>query len=168
MVQKERKVNSTEKKKKKKKCLEKRYLTIDPGRNGGIAVLDNDNVKAYKCPEAFNLMAELIRKTVNDAYIDNYELVCIMEKVWAFPTDARSFAFKFGMNYGIWIGILEANNLKYELVTPKKWQSDYDLSKVKKDRKNELKTIAKAFYPKATLYNADAICIAVWARSNEK
>ena len=62
--------------------------------------------------------------------------------------------------------LLESNNIDYELVAPKKWQHDFSLSKVKKERKQELKKIAKCFYEKVTLYTSDAICMAVWARAN--
>jgi len=108
-------------------------------------------------------MAELIKKiNINNSY------TCVLEKVHAFPTDARSSAFKFGTNYGVWMGILESNNIEYELVMPRKWQKDFNLPKIKKERKQELKTIAKCFYEKATLYTADAICMAVWRRASEK
>ena len=152
--------------KKTKKVIissEKKYLAIDPGKSGGVAILSEDSVEAYKCPPTFKEMAELIKKiSSNDSYI------CILEKVHAFPTDARSSAFKFGTNYGVWMGILESNNIQYELVMPRKWQKDFNLPKIKKERKQELKTIAKCFYEKATLYTADAICMAVWRRANEQ
>lgn len=141
---------------------EKKYLAIDPGKSGGIAILSEDSVEAYKCPPTFKEMAELIKKISN-----NNSYICVLEKVHAFPTDGRSSAFKFGTNYGAWMGILESNNIEYELVMPKKWQHDFYLSKEKKERKQELKKIAKCFYEKATLYTADAICIAVWRRANE-
>ena len=85
---------------------------------------------------------------------------------YAFPTDARSSAFKFGKNFGIWIGILESLSIKYEMVTPQKWQKQFELPKNKQQRKKELKMIAKEFYPKATLYTADAICIGLWGKNN--
>jgi hypothetical protein len=107
-------------------------------------------------------MAKLIKSIKKDTHL------CILEKVHAFPTDGRSSAFKFGTNYGAWLGILESNNVKYELVLPRKWQEDYHLPKDKKERKSELKKIAKCFYEKATLYTSDAICIAIWSRANEK
>ena len=107
-------------------------------------------------------MAQLIKSIKKDTHL------CILEKVHAFPTDARSSAFKFGTNYGVWMGILESNNVNYELVLPRKWQEDFQLPKEKKERKRELKQIAKCFYEKATLYTADAICMAIWSRANER
>tara|TARA_R100000656_G_scaffold60981_1_gene47190 strand:- start:2775 stop:3281 length:507 start_codon:yes stop_codon:yes gene_type:complete len=166
MVQKALKQKSTKKKKQPTRYSEKKYLAIDPGKSGGVAIIDDDNVIAYKCPATYKEMAQLIRTIKNDSYVDRYSFVCILERVHAFPTDARSSAFKFGTNYGVWMGILESNNIDYELITPRKWQHDFSLPKIKKERKQELKKIAKCFYEKATLYTADAICMAVWARAN--
>lgn len=161
MVQKQRKQKDTKKIKPNGSYLEKKYIAIDPGKSGGIAVLHEDYVDAYKCPPTFNEMAKLIKLISNDSY------VCTVEKVHAFPTDGRSSAFKFGMNYGAWIGILESNDVDYELVMPRVWQKDFNLPKIKKERKQELKKIAKCFHEKATLYTSDAICIAVWRRAND-
>ena len=162
MVQRQRKPKDTKKTKRKTKYLEKKYIAIDPGKSGGIAVLHEDHVEAYKCPPTFKEMAQLIKSIKKDTHL------CILEKVHAFPTDARSSAFKFGTNYGAWMGILESNNVNYELVLPRKWQEDFQLPKEKKERKRELKQIAKCFYEKATLYTADAICMAIWSRANER
>jgi len=161
MVRKQRNLKDIKKTKPKTQYLEKKYIAIDPGKSGGIAVLHEDYVEAYKCPPTFNEMAKLINLINNGSYI------CTMEKVHAFPTDGRSSAFKFGVNYGAWIGILESNNIEYELVTPRVWQKDFSLPKNKKERKQELKKIAKCFYEKTTLYTSDAICIAIWRRANE-
>jgi len=162
MVQKQSNQKGIKKTKQKIDYLEKKYIAIDPGKSGGIAILNEDNIEAYKCPPTFKEMSDLIKSKIDDSYS------CILEKVHAFPTDARSSAFKFGMNYGIWIGILESNNINYELVMPRVWQKDFGLPKNKKERKQELKTIAKGFYQKATLYTADAICMAIWKRANDE
>ena len=151
--------------KKTKKVIissEKKYLAIDPGKSGGVAILSEDSVEAYKCPPTFKEMAKLIKSIKKNTHL------CILERVHAFPTDGRSSAFKFGTNYGAWMGILESNNVNYELVLPRKWQEDFQLPKEKKERKQELKKIAKCFYEKATLYTSDAICMAIWSRANEK
>ena len=160
MVQKRHNQKDTKKTKKKINFSEKKSIAIDPGKSGGIAVLENNEIQAYKCPPTFKEMAKLIKSIKKDTYL------CILERVHAFPTDARSSAFKFGTNYGAWMGILESNNVNYELVLPRKWQEDFQLPKEKKERKKELKQIAKCFYEKATLYTADAICMAIWARAN--
>ena len=115
-----------------------KYIAIDPGKSGGVAVLNDDYVEAYKCPPTFKGMAELIEEISSNNYYPRKKVICILEKVHAFPTDGRSSLFKFGTNYGVWMGILESNNIEYELVMPKKWQHDFKLPKVKKERKQEL------------------------------
>tara|TARA_R100000329_G_C7507598_1_gene178722 strand:- start:149 stop:604 length:456 start_codon:yes stop_codon:yes gene_type:complete len=145
-------------------------IGIDPGKNGGIARVmstgNYDNIwKAHKCPSTIKEMDNLI-KTFKKFPIRPKVL---LENVHAFPTDGRSSAFKFGVNYGIWQGILTANNLEYTLVTPQKWQKHFeDLPKDKKDRKNTLKQIATdKTNTKATLNTADAICITIYGLENE-
>ena len=99
----QRKQKDTKKIKSEIDFSEKKYIAIDPGKSGGIAVLKDNEVQAYKCPPTFKEMAQLIKSIKKDTYL------CILEKVHAFPTDGRSSAFKFGTNYGAWIGILESN-----------------------------------------------------------
>ena len=49
MVQKVHKLKSTKKKKQQTEYSEKKYLAIDPGKSGGVAIIDDDKVTAYKC-----------------------------------------------------------------------------------------------------------------------
>ena len=67
------------------------------------------------------------------------------------------------------MGILSAFNIKTILVTPQTWMKYYKdkfeikLPKERKDRKNKLKEMAAEYTDKkVTLYNADAILIAVY------
>ena len=96
-------------------------------------------------------------------------IVAYLERVHAFPTDGRSSAFKFGMNYGEWIGILASMRIETVLVTPQKWMKHFKekfnikLPKEKPQRKRKLKEIASQYTDRTiTLYNADAILIAVY------
>lgn len=147
-------------------------LTIDPGARGGIALLSDDIIEAYPCPKSYSGMANLIREIIRLNYLAKVPLYqkieCVLENVHAFPTDARSSAFKFGRNFGIWIGILESFEIKYKLVTPQTWQKEFHpLPKNKQERKKELRSIAKGFHAKATYYTADAICMAIWMRNQD-
>ena len=143
-------------------------IGIDPGKRGGVAMSDGTKVVAKSTPEEPTGMANIIRSHLNTSYIEEEELIAYIENVHAFPTDTRSSAFKFGMNYGIWIGILATLGIKTVKVSPFKWMEKWKpLPKIKKERKNELKMIAKDFYPKATLSTSDAILIAVYGMNNE-
>ena len=138
-------------------------IGIDPGKSGGIAWIENDlEIHANNCPDGADSMAELMKEISG-----NDESICYMELVHAFPTDGRSSAFKFGVNFGIWQGILSTLNIKVEFVSPKKWQNKLgELPKIKKDRKNMLKQMASDMSGlKATLKTADAILIALYGYS---
>ena len=89
-----------------------------------------------------------------------------LEKVWAFPSDARSAAFTFGVNFGQWQGILASYELEPIFVTPKSWQSHFDIKKgiPKAKRKKVLKQIAIDKCPgvkRITLKTCDALLIAI-------
>ena len=98
------------------------------------------------------------------------------------PHDGRSSLFKFGVNYGVWLGLLHSKightprDLKQIVeVSPQKWMKFWEnkigekLPKVKKDRKNKLKEIASNYTSeKVTLWNADAILITMYGMYTEQ
>ena len=154
-------------------------IGIDPGASGAVAIWDKGISKIYKCPKTVKEMAEIIIKTKNSEYVNkNQSTIAYIEKVHAFPHDGRSSIFKFGQNFGQWLGILAACKVKTELVTPQKWMNywkkklNIDLPKDKPERKRRLKEIASHYTDKkVTLYNADAILITMYGlydkRENE-
>lgn len=143
----------------------RKCIGIDPGKGGGIAVITDETVAIHNCPRTVNDMALLIGICLND--VPAYRTRVFLEKVWAFPTDGRAGSFTFGENYGQWQGILASHEIQPKLVTPKEWQSHFDIPKgIKKDvRKRMLKQIAKDKCPstkKITLKTADALLIAIY------
>ena len=143
-------------------------IGIDPGKGGGVAIVyfgeRYEKWVAHKCPKTIIEMAVLLKMFKHTSP----NTKCFIESVHAFPTDGRSSAFKFGMNYGIWQGILSSLGIETEFVTPQKWQKHFgELPKIKKDRKNKLKEIASHKSElKATLSSAAAICIAIYGYEN--
>ena len=142
-------------------------IGIDPGASGGAAVYDEDEhaLFTHKCPDNTKAMTAIINSAKARSWIDDQQLICVIEKVHAFPTDARSSAFKFGMNFGKWLGILGSLNVTTMEVTPQRWMKSFQpLPKIKKERKNELKKIASEMFPenKITLSTSDAALIAAW------
>ena len=115
-------------------------IGIDPGAKGGVAIYDEaeHEMILHKCPETPKEMAAII----NTAKVKDKNVFCVIEKVHAFPTDARSSAFKFGCNFGKWLGILGAYDIPTLEVTPQVWMKPLQpLPKVKTERKNQLKQI---------------------------
>ena len=145
-------------------------IGIDPGASGAVAIWDKGISKIYKCPKTANEMADIIIKTKHSEYVNkNQSTHAYIEKVHAFPHDGRSSIFKFGQNFGQWIGILAACKVNTELVTPQRWMNywkkklNIDLPKDKPERKRRLKELASHYTDKkVTLYNADAILITMY------
>ena len=138
--------------------MDKIYIGIDPGKAGGICFLMDDEIKTFKCPATTHDMAEelILAKDIR-------KCTAIVEKVHSFPGQGVASTFAFGYNYGVWLGILSALKIQYQLCLPRKWMKYYGVPKMeKKDRKNYLKQLAQQLYPdhKVTLYNADAILLA--------
>ena len=91
-------------------------IGIDPGKNGGVAsVSDAGTIKVSYCPDTPAEMADIIDKIKLYTTIEKENIFATIELVHAFPTDARSSAFKFGTNYGLWLGILESFRIPNEL-----------------------------------------------------
>ena len=145
------------------------FIGIDPGANGGIAMVTGDyNWYAERFPidkdprKAKSLFETMVLESRNEGFL----VKTYIERVHAMPTDGRSSAFKFGVNYGMWLGITA--NSEIHLVTPQKWQSLYGkLPKEKKYKKNKLKEIAISLVYeqcKTTLATADAILIANYGK----
>ena len=142
-------------------------IGIDPGASGGVSWIDSHCNEIYSkpCPKTNIEMAQLIRDIVNvnsDTNIAHSQVY--IELVHAFPTDGRSSVFKFGRNYGTWLGILASFDIEPIFVTPQKWQKSYgELPKNKKEKKNEMKNIARSLSGlKVTLKTADAILITIY------
>ena len=161
--------------------MNKTVIGIDPGANGAISftttndkIRKSNGVSPWKCHK---LLAgrTLICTMAKTAY--HKEIVAYIEKVHAMPHDGRSSLFKFGVNYGIWLGILDAKGIKTIEVSPQKWMRWWEtklgikLPKEKKDRKNKLKEIASDYIDidqKTTLWNADSILITMYGVYAEK
>ena len=151
----------------------KAVIGIDPGKSGGIAVYTGGNtIEALPCPSDAESMASSTRDIMHNFEIDGVtvsEISVAIENVHAFPTDSRSSSFKFGTNFGTWLGICAANRLEVVLISPIVWMKKYrehiiygDIPKEKLERKRHLKLLAKSYFPDArvTLKTADAILIA--------
>ena len=151
---------------------------IDPGKSGGLVKIHSRNKECslHKCPSTTQEMASLLRTAKNGAFVDNLPILITIEKVHAFPTDARSSAFKFGMNYGMWLGVIGAFNLPVIKVAPQTWMKSYaPLPKDKQERKRKIKEISTEILSK--VYNnetrityavSDAALIALWCLDRSK
>ena len=154
----------------KMSSIERIYVGIDPGASGGIAAIYHwkgsvglTGLWAWKDE---NTTSEIM-SSFDTLRNPNVWVQALIENVHAFPSDARSSAFKFGMNFGLWKGLLTAYGISYKLIIPQQWMKQYgEVKKDKRERKNQLKgwayQIAKSldYDGKITLKTADALLIA--------
>lgn len=121
------------------------YIGIDPGKNGGIAVLhvlkNNQFVSAstYVFDESslINILDE----------VKSYSCKCTLEHVHAMPKQGVSSTFNFGMNFGFIQGVLKAYGIPYELVTPQKWKKEFSCT----SDKNTSIDVCKRLFPNVNL-----------------
>jgi len=141
------------------------YIGIDPGKAGGIATI---NEKGYlslkKMPETPKDLLDFLK------VFEGQDCICVMEKVGGLPGMAGSAMFNFGEGYGTLKMALLALKIKTELVTPQKWQKEFQLGTTKsqsgKQWKNILRAKAELLYPnkKIFLWGSDAVLIAEYCR----
>ena len=154
-------------------------IGIDPGAGGAIVSCNYNNSKLIdieKCPISAGKMSELVSSIMTSSWVDNDgKCLAYMEKVWARPSNATRAAFHFGENYGRWQGVLESHKIPIEYILPRTWikyweyKLEIKLPKEYGEMKKELKKISSSYTKRrVTLYNADAILIALYGLNMQK
>lgn len=159
----------------------KLFIGIDPSAinaktSGAICI----NVRSTTGQSLFDsthcILLKQTMKDVNEQFSEilgqypDKEKYAIIEKVWILPKQGASGMTEFITGYGFLLGLLVAHKIPFVQMVPKTWQSHFT-PKIAKDRsehKNDLKQIAQntSAYPKITLYNCDAILIALYLQKN--
>ena len=120
-----------------------RVLGIDPGLNGGIAVITKDNdtmsyIQAIKTP-IFSLKKGSKSKRFLDAYsilktiMDFDPDHAFIEKQQPMPKQGVTSTFVTGLGYGIYLGILVTRGIAYTEVHPTTWKKSFGLSSNKEE-----------------------------------
>lgn len=148
-------------------------IGIDPGKNGGIALMNTATHKiegVFKIPDTPADLLELLQGFPRDG------CVAYLEQVHEQP--GQRGMFEFGRNYGMIETSLTASKISHYKVTPQKWQKGFQLrkpettdkTKAYSQRKAILKAKAQEIFPefKVTLGNADALLLAEYAYQQEK
>lgn len=145
----------------------KKYIGIDPGAHGGIAVLSDDGsvVEVAKMPTTPMDLLDFLSKYKDDSF-------CILERVGGMPGNGGSAMFNFGKGYGHLQMALLALGIPTNDVTPNKWEKSFQLGSSgkygKTEWKNRLKAKAQQLFPslgrKITLATCDALLIAEYGR----
>jgi Holliday junction resolvasome RuvABC endonuclease subunit len=137
-------------------------IGIDPGKNGGIAVIDEQgHAYAEKMPETLQDLFELL-----NSYSVGYDGNCraYLEQVHSSPQMGVKSAFTFGNGFGHLEMALTACSIPFERIRPQAWQKV--LGCMTKGDKNVSKRRAQELFPalKITHSTADALLIAEYGR----
>ena len=121
------------------KCI----MGLDPGLSGAIAIYYPDHPMQIACYDM----------PTNDDGVDGYALtkivkqfmpdVVFIEKVHSMPKQGVASTFTFGEAYGVAKGIFYALNIPIELVTPRRWKKEFDLT----SDKNQSLEMARMMWP---------------------
>jgi hypothetical protein len=149
----------------------KTILGIDPGSGGGIALYNyKAGISVVKMPKNVSDLAEYLN------YVkDTYEKpICFIEKVSSWKSDKDTGGKSFGIekmlaNFEQLKTVLTLAKIPFVQVYPQSWQHGLNLRKKgeeKAQRKKRYKAAATQYYPevRATLWNADALCIVQFGR----
>ncbi len=154
---------------------EQSYLAIDPGQEGGIAVLwSGGAILTRSMPETELEMWGAIDGNTS------YRTIGVIEKVHSMPKQGVASSFKFGMNYGLARMALIGSGIPWEEVTPQAWQKGLRIPPKGKDEekaafKLRLLQVCQRLYPKMELWKeprskgkqlaiCDALLIATWLK----
>lgn len=117
------------------------YVGIDPGKNGGIALI-GDCIPSLVYPFSEDRLVNELMASYRD-----YDMICTLEHVHAMPKQGVSSTFNFGMNFGFIQGVLKAYGIPYELVTPQKWKKEFSCT----SDKNTSIEVCKRLFPNVNL-----------------
>lgn len=141
------------------------YIGIDPGKSGGIAVMDTilSFTQVSKMPETEKDIWEFFRM-LKERHQGG--LYAVIEDVHAMPGQGVTSMFTFGSGLGGLRMALIGNGISFEKVSPMKWQKF--MGCLSKGDKNVTKRKAQELFPNHTITHAvaDALLIAEYARRN--
>lgn len=115
------------------------YAGCDPGVKGALAIIDGEKVRIIGYDK--------------DEYLKELELLgkqscrLCLEQVHSITKQGISSAFTFGTNFGWLQGVLEANAIPYQLISPQRWKKDFGCT----SDKNTSIEVCKRLFPGASL-----------------
>jgi len=148
-------------------------IGIDPGKNGGIAWIQDGKPCVEKMPDTLQDLWELFREityeisVIDDAIIPQH-FHAYLEQVSSSPQMGVVSAFTFGRGYGNLEMALTAAGIPFERVRPQVWQKA--MGCMSKGDKNVTKARAQELFPslKITHSTADALLIASYGTKQNR
>jgi len=139
----------------------KTYIGIDPGKTGGIVVLDSgafiiDKMETPTIGNEYDLQA------MREILIKHQDSTVTIENINGHVAKGRTTAFVMGKGVGIWLGLLAGIGVAHTLVSPQDWQKQMwkgvpvqKKSSGKKDTKAMSLIAAQRLFPNADLRKSE-------------
>jgi len=158
-------------------------IGIDPGLDGGIAVLrpdENPDVLVMPTmPTGKGTGREIDIAAIQHALTIWGEVHIAVEGQQPFPKQGGKSNFTTGYNYGKLLGWLEAVCLPFRVVTPREWQRAFGIGGRGTDTKAQAALVCRRLFPcvdllatarcrKAHSGKADSLLIAEWCRRTQE
>lgn len=134
-------------------------LGIDPGAGGAIGMVQ-PMVETWDMPATPKDLADLF------ATFDPNTTMVYVEASQSMPGQGVSSTFKYGVGYGVILGVLAAYGFPHRLVAPSTWKRAMGVTK----DKTETRRLAQQLFPTASLGRvrdhgrAEALLIAEFGR----
>lgn len=121
------------------------YIGIDPGKNGGIAYIQDSEI--FVKPYSDDTLLDVCSYLTNEMCMKGEICKCVLEKVNAMPGQGVVSMFNFGQNFGFIQGMLKSRRVPFELVPPQKWKKEFSCT----SDKNTSIEVAKRLFPNVNL-----------------
>ena len=108
-------------------------IGIDPGKKGGLAILEGNNIVRLSKTPVGDIKARKAMRTIIQGYdvtsmvellkgFENKYPIAVIERVHAMPGQGVTSMFSFGQGFGLWLGACTALNIPIVLVEPQEWK----------------------------------------------
>ena len=148
--------------------MENVFIGIDPGKDGGIAVLNNlgEPLMVSASPKiGTEFDSHAMSHLVEQFYLnEGYKLIHVcLEDIHATHMGGNTSSFTMGEGKGLWRGILSALSAPFSLIQPKEWQKRIWINTLKQyqpsssgktqvvDTKKTSLLVCKHLFPKQNL-----------------
>lgn len=105
-----------------------RIIGIDPGLEGGIAIISEDGLDVMPMPVNINQKGrEIDERGLADLFMSVRvagQPHAFLEKIHSMPKQGVRSTFNFGLGWGQVRGILAGLGIPYQLVRPQEWQKE--------------------------------------------
>lgn len=154
-------------------------IGIDTGATGAISMFVNGQpYKVVDMPAVTNAKGKLVVSAcgLRDVLIeavewDDANVLVVIEDVHSMPKQGLASTFAFGVAKGMIVGVVEAMNIRYHMVSPQKWKRWASLSGTDKDFARALALrewphLQSELKLKKHIDRADALWIGKWGITN--